>query len=322
MVDWNYSTVAIPAVLTQGIDGSTGVVELDSAVGYPPTPFTVVLSPRTATEEVVTVTNTSGTTWTVNRGQDGTAALPHSAGAGVEHKVTARDHQWSRDHEQASTGVHGISSGSVVGTSASQTLSNKNISGSNNSLTNIAQSSVNGLPAIQTITNRLTGDGRSEGWRRMLKNTGNYGGGGGWVRVTAWIDSGLSPGSAGGFTYGIDEPGSVRLSTANSGPGPSMVSAFAQINGVVNSGNTGILYIRITRVRPGGGTYTMITNRYQKFNTGTFDANVNASITGVRMNPGDYMYVDIRHTFGGTLGLGDGAGASNRFEMSVTRPLS
>jgi hypothetical protein len=60
--------------------------------GYPvSTPWTAIIDPDTASEEVVEVTNVSGTTLTVTRGVDGTSGVSHSAGAVFRHGVSARD---------------------------------------------------------------------------------------------------------------------------------------------------------------------------------------------------------------------------------------
>lgn len=64
-------------------------------------------------------------------------------------------------HAAASTGVHGVGAGSVVGTSTTQTLTNKTISGSSNTFSNIPQSAVVGLdgayaPLNITISNQTS----------------------------------------------------------------------------------------------------------------------------------------------------------------------
>jgi hypothetical protein len=51
----------------------------------------MIVDPDTVNEEVVEVTNRSGTTLTVTRGVDGTTAVAHSAGAVIRHGVSARD---------------------------------------------------------------------------------------------------------------------------------------------------------------------------------------------------------------------------------------
>jgi hypothetical protein len=51
----------------------------------------MIVDPDTVNEEVVEVTNRSGTTLTVTRGVDGTTAVAHSNGATIRHGVSARD---------------------------------------------------------------------------------------------------------------------------------------------------------------------------------------------------------------------------------------
>ena len=92
--------------------------------------YTVVLDPDTALEEIVNVTvYASGNTLTIARGIDsatpGTGSA-HSAGAVVRHMAIGRDYQEANDHIEASAAVHGLA-GSVVGTTDTQTLTNKTL---------------------------------------------------------------------------------------------------------------------------------------------------------------------------------------------------
>lgn len=92
--------------------------------------FTVVIDPDTALEEIVDITNwSSGNTLTISRGID--TATPgtgqeHSAGAVVRHMMIGRDLREANTHIEASASVHGVT-GSVVGTTDSQVLSNKTL---------------------------------------------------------------------------------------------------------------------------------------------------------------------------------------------------
>ena len=103
--------------------------------------FTVVIDPDTAIEEIVDVTAVSTNTLTITRGVDGSTGQTHSAGAVVRHMAIGRDYRESNTHVEASTAVHGIT-GSVVGTSDAQTLTNKTINAANNTVTGITSAMI------------------------------------------------------------------------------------------------------------------------------------------------------------------------------------
>lgn len=143
----NYSSVATPMALTAGINSIVTTMTVDSVAGLPAsTPYTLIIDYGQATEEVVTVTGVAGMNLTIVRGEDGTSAQAHSMGAAVRHGLTARDVREPQQHMDASTGVHGLGVGvAVVGTSTTQTLTNKSISGATNTLSAIPQSAVTNL---------------------------------------------------------------------------------------------------------------------------------------------------------------------------------
>jgi uncharacterized membrane protein len=124
----NYSNVAEETALSTGINSSDTSITVGSNTGYPSVPYTILIDPGLATEEVCEVTAVVGTTWTITRGVDGTAASSHDSGAVVVHGYSARDLRDIQDHIADSTGVHGLaSSSSVVGTTDTQTLANKTL---------------------------------------------------------------------------------------------------------------------------------------------------------------------------------------------------
>lgn len=87
-----YSSTAVATTLSGNINNSTTSVTVAALSGYPAQfPYTAIIDPDTASEEVVTVTAASGTTLTVTRGADGTSAVSHNAGAVFRHGVSARD---------------------------------------------------------------------------------------------------------------------------------------------------------------------------------------------------------------------------------------
>ena len=134
----SYSGGAKPAALTAPLGGTTGdlTITCDDLSNYPtgsPGPFYVVLGRGTATEEKILCVSRSGNVITVyndgitiGRGADGTTISSHSVGVEIEHIFTATDADEANAHVNANSGVHGIT-GSVVGTTDTQTLTNKTL---------------------------------------------------------------------------------------------------------------------------------------------------------------------------------------------------
>lgn len=135
-----YAGGAKPAYLTAGLGGTTGDLTItcddlsnwpDGSVG----PFYIVVDRGLAAEEKILCSSRSGNVITVfssgldvGRGADGTTVIAHNSNAEVEHVFTAADADEANAHVNSASGVHGVS-GSVVGTTDTQTLTNKTLSG-------------------------------------------------------------------------------------------------------------------------------------------------------------------------------------------------
>jgi len=87
-----YSSIAVRTTLSSGINDTVTSITVAAVTGFPGSyPYTLIIDEDTASQEVVEVTAGTGTTLTITRGVDGSVAVAHSAGAAVNHGVSARD---------------------------------------------------------------------------------------------------------------------------------------------------------------------------------------------------------------------------------------
>ena len=135
-----YAGGAKPTTLTTALGGSTVNLTIigtdfsnypDGSVG----PFYIVIDRGEVTEEKILCVSRSANTITVyntglvnGRGNDGTSVVAHTIGATVEHVFTATDADEANSHVNSSSNVHSVT-GSVVGTTDTQTLTNKTLTG-------------------------------------------------------------------------------------------------------------------------------------------------------------------------------------------------
>lgn len=146
----NYSSIATEKVLAADVTAIATQITLNNITNLPSPPYTLVINPDTAIEEIVTVdadqSGVTAPTIRVTRAQEGTTAQDHTNGNVVKHMITARDLQEPQDHIASTENVHGISDTAFLTyNNASQTLTNKTMSGSTNSFSNIPQSAVTNL---------------------------------------------------------------------------------------------------------------------------------------------------------------------------------
>lgn len=126
MATRNYSNTSTLATTTAFLDATTTSMSLNNFGGFPVAPFIATMARGTVDEENVLVTAVAGTSVTFTRGYDGTTAKSHAAGTAFQHVATAMDFAEANAHVNATGSVHGVT-GSLVGTTATQTLTNKTL---------------------------------------------------------------------------------------------------------------------------------------------------------------------------------------------------
>lgn len=182
MATRRFSSISVETTLASGISNSATTMTVATGTGSAliqgsgfvnGDQFTVALDPDTQNEEIVFITAISSDTFTISRGEAGTSAISHSGGASVKHVLTSDDLNAfnSAVSPVSSVTFAGSSSGTMVlqstpiasgtvtipagtatlvNTSATQTLTNKDLSASSNSF----PSTLVTTTATQTITNK------------------------------------------------------------------------------------------------------------------------------------------------------------------------
>lgn len=157
----NFSSTAAQTTLSAGVDATATTLAVSSTTGFPAVPFILAVDAGAAAQELVLVTAVAGLNLTVTRAYDSTVAAAHSTGAVVTHSHAGMDFREANTHVNASTGAHGVT-GSVVGTTDIQTLTNKTLALGSNTVSGtraqfnaaLTDDDFASLAGVETLTNK------------------------------------------------------------------------------------------------------------------------------------------------------------------------
>ena len=139
----NYSSIVEPKALTADANSSATQITLNNVTGLPSPPYVLVINPDNDKEEAVLVTadqtGVTSPTLKIQRAiETGATAKGHTTGHVVKHMIVGSDLQIVHDHfsnESTTAGTAHGATGGVVGRTNSQTLTNKTINLTDNTLT-------------------------------------------------------------------------------------------------------------------------------------------------------------------------------------------
>lgn len=148
----NYSNTAVIATETGLTTTGATTATLSSATGWPTAPFVAVVNPGFANAEIILVgARTTTALSAITRAYDGTAAVAWTNGTNISHEITAIEMAEANAHVNASAAVHGLA-GTVVGTTDTQTLTNKTMTGAANTFSVIPTTALADFLAPPAVT--------------------------------------------------------------------------------------------------------------------------------------------------------------------------
>lgn len=178
MTQRNYNNVTTVGQLTGSVSSASTSVVVSNFSNYPAVPFTITLDRNTSSEEICLVTAVIGSSLSLTRGFDGSAAQAHAAGATVEHTAVALDFTEANAHVNATANVHGTT-GVLVDSASAQTIQGKTFKGNTHVAdTTLGDAVVASVPTAAGVRNMFRGVGADGNDKFTVDNLGNVTGAG------------------------------------------------------------------------------------------------------------------------------------------------